>query len=40
MFLALRGLVNGRMAAEAGEDFESLSPEAQLEWYTRFRARP
>lgn len=29
-----------RMAAEAGEDFESLSPEAQLEWYTRFRARP
>jgi MazG family protein len=29
-----------RMAAEAGEDFESLGPEAQLEWYARFRARP
>lgn len=28
------------MAAEAGEDFEALPPEAQLEWYTRFRARP
>ena len=29
-----------RMAAEAGEDFESLPPGEQLEWYTRFRARP
>jgi threonine dehydratase len=29
-----------RMAAEAGEDFESLGPDAQLEWYARFRARP
>ena len=29
-----------RMAAEAGEDFESLGADAQLEWYARFRARP
>ena len=29
-----------RMQAEAGEHFESLGPEAQLEWYARFRARP
>ena len=28
------------LAAEAGEDFEALGPEAQLEWYARFRARP
>jgi MazG family protein len=28
------------MAAEAGEDFESLGPEGQLEWYARSRARP
>lgn len=28
------------MAAEAGEDFESLPPDAQLAWYERFRARP
>jgi len=28
------------MAAEAGEQFESLPPERQLEWYARFRARP
>jgi MazG family protein len=27
------------MAAEAGEDFESLGPDAQLEWYQRFRGR-
>ena len=27
------------MAAEAGESFESLGPDAQLEWYRRFRAR-
>jgi ATP diphosphatase len=27
------------MAAEAGEDFESLGPDAQLEWYRRFRGR-
>lgn len=29
-----------RMAEEAGEDFTSLVPEAQSEWYARFRARP
>lgn len=29
-----------RMAAEAGEDFEALPPDAQLTWYARFRARP
>ena len=29
-----------RLAAEAGEDFEALGPDAQLEWYARFRARP
>lgn len=29
-----------RLAAEAGQDFESLDPAAQLEWYARFRARP
>lgn len=29
-----------RMAAEAGEQFEALPPERQLEWYARFRARP
>lgn len=28
------------LAAEAGEQFEALAPEAQLEWYARFRARP
>ncbi|MGA0068894.1 MAG: nucleoside triphosphate pyrophosphohydrolase [Miltoncostaeaceae bacterium] len=28
------------MAADAGEDFESLPPDAQLAWYERFRARP
>ena len=28
------------LAAEAGEDFEALDPQAQLEWYARFRARP
>lgn|GEM_PF-184324 len=28
------------MAAEAGEQFESLPPDAQLAWYARFRARP
>jgi len=27
------------MAAEAGEDFESLGPDAQLQWYQRFRGR-
>lgn len=27
------------MAAEAGEDFESLGPDAQMEWYRRFRGR-
>jgi len=27
------------MAAGAGEDFESLGPDAQLEWYRRFRGR-
>lgn len=29
-----------QMAAEAGEEFEALPPDRQLEWYTRFRARP
>jgi MazG family protein len=29
-----------QMAAEAGEEFEALPPERQLEWYARFRARP
>ncbi|MSO44110.1 MAG: MazG family protein [Thermoleophilia bacterium] len=28
------------MAAEAGDDFETLDPEAQLDWYARFRKRP
>ncbi len=27
------------MAAQAGEDFESLGPDAQLEWYRRVRGR-
>lgn len=29
-----------RLASEAGQQFESLGPAAQLEWYARFRARP